>query len=114
MNAFEPSTLTFLFTDAVLLLVSVLQAVLGILFFRPFAAVTLFFLQCLFLFTGAVITLGFSDMPFRFWGWGCLVAFAPLFIMGFRFWRRPAAPAPSEPAPPKERIQRMPPGRKRA
>lgn len=87
---FEPSMQTFLITDGILLGLALLQALLGVLFFRPFAAITLFFLQCFFLFGGAVLAIGFSDLPYRFWGWVCLILFAPFFILGFRFWRKAA------------------------
>ena len=71
-----------LILSAVLLGLALLQALVGILFFRPGPSLLSFFFQSLFLFAAAVLALGFTFQQHRVWGWLCLGAVFIFFLEG--------------------------------
>jgi hypothetical protein len=76
-----------LFTLAVLLGLALVQALVGIFFFRPFSAVWNFFFQCLILFSSTVLVLGFTFEQRFTLGWLFVGLFVLFFALGFRSWK---------------------------
>jgi hypothetical protein len=82
---------TLIKTSLALLGLALVQAVVGILFFRPRPVVASFFFQALFIFIAAVIAVGFAFEHHMTLAWLSLGVFAFLFICGFRCWRKAGA-----------------------
>jgi hypothetical protein len=80
--------LILLKTSFLLVLLAVIQAVVGILFYRPRPVVAHFFCQTLFVFIAIVIAVGFAFEHHLTVAWLSLGVFFLFFIYGFRNWRK--------------------------
>ena len=74
--------------DGVLLGLSLLQVVVGVLFFRTRAALVWFFFQSLLVIVAAIATLSFAPDASLMVGWSCRAGFSVFFFTAFRAWRR--------------------------
>ncbi|MFH2000194.1 MAG: hypothetical protein ABIK28_10970 [Planctomycetota bacterium] len=79
---------TLLPLNAILLALSLVQALLCILFFRPGPALWVFFFQTLFLTVSTVVIVGFDFENSFICGWICVVLYIYLGLIGIRHMRK--------------------------
>lgn len=80
-----------LYVNALLLGTALLQALIGILFFRHGPALVVFFLQTFFLTWSTVLLVGFAFEARHLCAWICVVLYIYLAIIGLRHWKKKEA-----------------------
>ena len=74
--------------NAVLLGVALLQALVGILFFRRGPALVVFFFQSFFIIMSTGLVMGFAFEARHLIGWICIVLYIYLALLGVRHWKK--------------------------
>ena len=85
--------IALLVSCAVLYGLGLLQALVGILLFRPREALSLFFLQSLCLFAAAFLGAAFEFRLHLAAAWALVGGFGLFFVYGFTRWKRPGPSA---------------------